>query len=94
MLAVARALSPAIDWQEGTAEALPFPDRSFDAVVGQFGSRLADIGQEIPPRERRSVFWDFFDNIDPNRTAETCGGRRGSPNGGPFGTSRKLGRSR
>src|SRR5262245_11055154 len=30
MLAVARGLSPAIDWQKATADALPFPDRSFD----------------------------------------------------------------
>jgi SAM-dependent methyltransferase len=37
MLAVARDLSPAIDWQPGTAEALPFSDCSFDAVVCQFG---------------------------------------------------------
>jgi ubiquinone/menaquinone biosynthesis C-methylase UbiE len=37
MLAVARGVSPAIDWQEGTAEALPFPDHAFDAVVCQFG---------------------------------------------------------
>jgi SAM-dependent methyltransferase len=37
MLAVARALSPGIDWRQGVAESLPFPDRSFDAVVSQFG---------------------------------------------------------
>jgi SAM-dependent methyltransferase len=37
MLAVARGLSPGVDWHQGTAEALPFQDRSFDAVVCQFG---------------------------------------------------------
>ncbi len=37
MLAVAARLTPAIEWRQGTAEALPFPDGSFDAVVSQFG---------------------------------------------------------
>ena len=37
MLAVARRTEPAVDWQEGRAEALPFQDRHFDAVVSQFG---------------------------------------------------------
>ena len=37
MLAVARRLAPGITWREAVAEALPFPDRSFDAVVSQFG---------------------------------------------------------
>jgi len=37
MLSVARRKSAAIDWREGRAEALPFPDGSFDAVVSQFG---------------------------------------------------------
>jgi SAM-dependent methyltransferase len=37
MLAVARGLAPAIDWREGMAESLPFPDRTFDVVVSQFG---------------------------------------------------------
>jgi len=47
---MARALPPAIDWQEGTAVA----DRSFDAVVCQFGSHLADLGQENLSRDRQT----------------------------------------
>lgn len=37
MLAVARQKRPDIDWHEGSAQSLPFPDASFDAVVSQFG---------------------------------------------------------
>ena len=37
MLAVARELAPALEWHQGTAEELPFPDQRFDAVVSQFG---------------------------------------------------------
>jgi len=37
MLAVAARLSPTLWWHQGTAHALPFADRSFDAVVSQFG---------------------------------------------------------
>ena len=37
MLAVAHELAPAVNWQQGVAESIPFPDRSFDAVVSQFG---------------------------------------------------------
>jgi ubiquinone/menaquinone biosynthesis C-methylase UbiE len=39
MLAVARAASPgeAIEWHEASAEELPFPDASFDAVLCQIG---------------------------------------------------------
>ncbi|HMB90311.1 MAG TPA: methyltransferase domain-containing protein [Rhodothermales bacterium] len=37
MLAVARRTNPAITWQTGRAEALPFRDTTFDAVVSQFG---------------------------------------------------------
>lgn len=39
MLAVARAVSSGtrIEWQEGSALALPFPDRSFDVVLCQQG---------------------------------------------------------
>lgn len=37
MLAVAARIAPTIEWHRGRAEALPFDDRSFDAVVSQFG---------------------------------------------------------
>lgn len=37
MLEVANQLAPTLEWREGVAESLPFPDRSFHAVVSQFG---------------------------------------------------------
>ncbi|NIX00730.1 MAG: methyltransferase domain-containing protein, partial [Phycisphaerae bacterium] len=40
MLAVARATTPSdatIEWHEASAEAMPFPDGSFDAVLCQMG---------------------------------------------------------
>jgi ubiquinone/menaquinone biosynthesis C-methylase UbiE len=37
MLAVARRKPVPIEWLDGRAEALPLPDREFDAVVSQFG---------------------------------------------------------
>lgn len=41
MLAVARKRrAQAIDWREGSAEALPYEDAQFDAVVSQFGLML------------------------------------------------------
>lgn len=37
MLVVAERLGPGIQWRTGFAEALPYEDESFDAVVSQFG---------------------------------------------------------
>jgi SAM-dependent methyltransferase len=37
MLTVARRKEPRVEWREGAAEALPFADATFDAVVSQFG---------------------------------------------------------
>jgi SAM-dependent methyltransferase len=37
MLGVARRKSNRIQWRDGRAEALPFPDETFDAAVSQFG---------------------------------------------------------
>lgn len=42
MLAVARAHAPEIEWREGRAEALPFAEASFDAVLCQFGLMFFD----------------------------------------------------
>jgi ubiquinone/menaquinone biosynthesis C-methylase UbiE len=36
MLAVARRLRPNIDWRQGDATALPFPDGRYDVVLSQF----------------------------------------------------------
>jgi uncharacterized protein (TIGR02246 family) len=42
MLSVARHKSTAIEWREGKAESLPFPDETFDAVLSQFGFMFFD----------------------------------------------------
>ena len=33
MLAVAEELAPAVEWRQGAAEAVPYSDQTFDAVV-------------------------------------------------------------
>lgn len=72
MVSVARQLAPTIEWQEGIAESLPFPDQSFEAVVSQFGLMFfADRRQAIHemlrvlvPGGRLAVaIWDSLDHI-------------------------------
>ena len=63
MLSVARGLAPDVHWQQGSAEALPFADASFDAVVSQFGlmfvpdpSRaIAEMWRVLKPGGRMAV---------------------------------------
>lgn len=71
MLAVARGLAPGIDWRDGAAEALPFPDRSFDVVVCQFGlmffsdrdKAVREMLRVMVPGGRCAVaVWDVIEN--------------------------------
>ncbi len=71
MLAVARQLGPTVNWRQGAAEAISFPDRSFDAVVSQFGlmffkDRLAAIGEMLrvlaPGGVLAVAVWDSLEN--------------------------------
>ncbi len=63
MLTVARRKPVDIEWLEGTAEALPLPDNSFDAVVSQFGfmffndkpKALAEMMRVLKPKGRLAV---------------------------------------
>ncbi len=70
MLAVARRQAPGIEWRQGAAEALPFADGGFDAVVSQFGlmffrDRSKAIGEMLRvlrPGGRLAVaVWDSLD---------------------------------
>ena len=71
MLAVASEVEPAIDWQQGSAESLPFPDASFDAVVSQFGLMFMDADRAIgemlrvlrPNGHLAVAVWDSLENI-------------------------------
>jgi SAM-dependent methyltransferase len=72
MLEVARRVAPAIHWQQGSAEDLPFTDGSFDAVVSQFGlmffsdrvQALRELLRVLVPGGRLAIaVWDSIDNI-------------------------------
>lgn len=71
MLAVAQKLGPGIEWRQGVAESLPWPDRSFDAVVSQFGlmfftdrvQALREMLRVLQPGGRIAVaVWDLLEN--------------------------------
>lgn len=71
MLTVARRLSKEIDWRQGTAEALPTADASFDRVVSQFGmmffsdrARAVDemLRSLVPGGRLAIAVWDSLEN--------------------------------
>ena len=71
MLTVARRVAPGIEWRQGRAEALPFPDGSFDAVVSQFGlmffedreGALKEMWRVLKPGGRLAVaVWDALEH--------------------------------
>lgn len=71
MLSVARRKSKRIEWREGRAESLPFPDAKFDAVVSQFAfmffedrpAALREMMRVLRPGGRMAVaVCDSLDN--------------------------------
>ncbi|MDQ3623012.1 MAG: class I SAM-dependent methyltransferase [Verrucomicrobiota bacterium] len=71
MLAVASGKAPHIDWRRGPAEALPFTNDRFDAVVCQFGlmffedprAALQEMWRVLRPTGRLAVaVWDSVES--------------------------------
>jgi SAM-dependent methyltransferase len=72
MLTLARRSLPEVEFRQGTAEALPYPDATFDAVTCQFGLMFfADRAQAlremlrvlVPGGRVVATVWDSLDNI-------------------------------
>lgn len=72
MLEVARQLAPGVEWRQGVAESLPFPDAFFDVVVSQFGlmffndrsEALREVLRVLRPGGRVAfAVWDALENI-------------------------------
>jgi len=71
MLTVAKEVAPSIDWQQGAAESMPFPDASFDAVLSQFGlmfmereKAIREMLRVLKPAGRLAVaVWDGVENM-------------------------------
>jgi len=71
MLSVAKKKTSAVEWQHGQAEALPFDDEMFDAVVSQFGlmffanrrQALAEMVRVLKGNGRLAIaVWDSLEN--------------------------------
>ena len=80
MVTVASRLEPRVHWRTGTAESLPFPDASFDAVVSQFGlmffgDRIRSLREMlrvlVPGGQLAVAVWDSVENI-PAYAAEVA----------------------
>jgi SAM-dependent methyltransferase len=61
-----------VEWRQGVAESLPFPDQSFDAVVSQFGlmffsdrrgALLESLRVLTPGGHLAVAVWDSLENI-------------------------------
>jgi SAM-dependent methyltransferase len=86
MVEEARGRFPGLDFREGDAEALPFPDRSFDAVVCSFGilhfgrpeRALAEAHRVLKSGGRFAfTVWDHATDLDPRQmlssAVQACG---------------------
>jgi SAM-dependent methyltransferase len=72
MISVARQLAAFVEWREGVAERLPFPDQCFDAVVSQFGlmfftnrnQALREMLRVLVPGGRLAIaVWDAVESM-------------------------------
>ena len=72
MIEVAKQIAPDVEWRQGKAESLPFPDELFDAVVSQFGlmffmdraQAIQEMLRVLSPTGRLAVaVWDSLQNI-------------------------------
>lgn len=72
MIAVANQLAPSVEWREGAAESLPFPNESFDVVVSQFGlmfftdraKAIREMVRVLVPGGRVVIaVWDRLENM-------------------------------
>jgi SAM-dependent methyltransferase len=80
MISVARQRAATIEWREGVAERLPFPDQSFDAVVSQFGlmfftdpnNALREMLRVLAPGGQLAIaVWDAVESM-PAYQSETA----------------------
>lgn len=80
MLALAKQRAPSVEWRQGVAESLPFPDQSFEAVVSQFAlmfftdrpQALREMLRVLAPGGRLAVaVWGSLDNM-PAYAAEVA----------------------
>jgi ubiquinone/menaquinone biosynthesis C-methylase UbiE len=72
MLAVARDRYPQAKWERGTAEKLPFPDKSFDVAISAQALHHADLQKAIDEMKRVlrpggiiAVWWKSLMSDDP-----------------------------
>lgn len=74
MLSVARRIEPEIEWRQGDAAELPFPDASFDRVLCQFGlmffpdrpAALREMRRVLRPDGGLAIAtWDAIDISPP-----------------------------
>lgn len=98
MIAVAKQHAPSIEWRQETAELLPFPGESFDAVVSQFGlmffidrrQAISEMLRVLIPGGRLAVaVWDSLENIPAYASAvalvqETAGQQAADALRAPF----------
>jgi ubiquinone/menaquinone biosynthesis C-methylase UbiE len=74
--AAERLPSSRVSWQKADAQALPFPDRSFDAVVCQFGVMFFPDKQQAYREARRVLkpgghfIFNVWDSIERNEFAD------------------------